>query len=255
LRCEQLRRLGGGVTGALAQLGAHLPSARARRLAQLLAGPLEESYRGVSRAFDDRGRARLWSHDALPSLRALLSPHWGPSRGWSPLRRMLYLDSRVWLPDDLLLKADKMTMAHAVELRVPFLDHPLVEHVWSLPDTMKVRGGDGKVLLRLAARGRVPRFVLERAKRGFATPTGAWLRTGMRELLHGALLGPRSLARDRFDLRYVERLLERHRRGADLSTELWPLLVLELWHSAAAVPRRRATRAAEAPTETRHAAS
>jgi asparagine synthase (glutamine-hydrolysing) len=147
----------------------------------------------------------------------------------SPLRRMLYLDSRVWLPDDLLVKADKMTMAHAVELRVPFLDHELMQHAWSLPDNMKIAGGVGKALLRRAARGRVPRPILERPKKGFSTPTAAWLRGGLRPLLHDALADARSLARERFDRRLVARLLARHQAGEDRSAELWPLLVLELW--------------------------
>src|SRR5262249_53424457 len=147
-------------------------------------------------------------------------------RGMTPLRRMLYLDTRVWLPDDLLVKADKMTMAHAVELRVPLLDHKLVELAWSLPDRFKIQRGAGKHLLRKAALGRVPRFVLERPKKGFATPTAAWLRTGLRELVRESLFHSRSFARDHFDLGYVRGLVERHEQGADLSTELWPLLVL-----------------------------
>ena len=74
----------------------------------------------------------------------------------SPLRRMLYLDTCVWLPDDLLMKADKITMSSALELRVPLLDHRLAEYAWSLPDGYKLRGDQGKWLLRRAARGRVP---------------------------------------------------------------------------------------------------
>jgi asparagine synthase (glutamine-hydrolysing) len=163
---------------------------------------------------------------------------------------MLYLDSRVWLPDDLLCKADKMTMAHGLELRVPFLDHHLVEHVWALPDRLKLAGGVGKALLRQAARGRVPRFVLERPKKGFGTPTAAWLREGLYELARGALLGPRSFTRDRFDVRFVAGLLERHRRGADFSTELWPLIILELWHAEfASSTSRRARAFSPAPPE------
>jgi asparagine synthase (glutamine-hydrolysing) len=152
---------------------------------------------------------------------------------------MLYLDTRVWLPDDLLVKADKMTMAHAIELRVPFLDHHLVEYAWSLPDRYKVRGSVGKYLLRRAARSRIPAAVLDRPKQGFATPTATWLRTGMYDLLRSSLTAHDSLARDRFDLRYVLELVEQHKSGrADWSAELWPLLVLELWHQQLARPQR-----------------
>ncbi len=169
---------------------------------------------------------------ATEIVQSLLRPYWEATRGMTPLRRMLYLDSRVWLPDDLLVKADKMTMAHALELRVPFLDHELMEHAWSLPDHLKIQHGVGKALLRKAARGRVPQAILDRPKMGFGTPTAAWLRGGMRELANDVLTDGRSLARERFDLGFVRALLARHQAGADLSAELWPLLVLELWHKS-----------------------
>ncbi len=189
----------------------------------------------------------------VPTVEATLSGHWHASRGWSPLRRMLYLDTRVWLPDDLLVKADKMTMAHALELRVPMLDHRLVEHAWALPDRMKLSGAVGKALLRRAAAGRVPRFVLERPKKGFGTPTAAWLRGGLYDLARSTLLGARAFTRARFDVRYVESLLARHRAGADFSAELWPLVVLELWHREF-IAGARALRVASPRQEAVHAA-
>ncbi len=241
-RLEALRqRLGaGGPALSLAsELLALVPHDKLRRAARLFGQPLEAAYRGVSRAFDDDIVVHLHNKMMQPHNKAageivqsLLLPHWEKTRGMTPLRRMLYLDSRVWLPDDLLVKADKMTMAHAIELRVPFLDHELMEHAWSLPDHLKIAGGVGKALLRKAARGRVPQAILDRPKKGFGTPTAAWLRGGMRELAHDALRGARSLARERFDLAFVDKLLERHQAGADLSAELWPLVVLELWHQS-----------------------
>src|SRR5207244_11457109 len=138
----------------------------------------------------------------------------------------------VWLPDDLLAKADKMTMAAALELRVPLLDHRLVELAWSLPDRFKRDGSEGKRLLRRAARGRVPESILHRRKRGFPTPAGAWLRGRLAPLLHEALLDRSSLARERFDRPFLDALIDRHVRGrADHADELWPLLALELWRT------------------------
>jgi asparagine synthase (glutamine-hydrolysing) len=241
-RLERWRqRLGGGAAALawLARLGARLPAPRLQRAAQAVALPLEDGYRGVSRAFDDDVVMRLHNNGmvqvhnkARDVLQRLLGPHWEATRGLSALRRMLYLDGRVWLPDDLLVKADKMTMAHAVELRVPFLDHELMEFAWALPDHFKIAGGVGKALLRRAARGRVPPAILARPKQGFATPTAAWLRGGLRPLAHDLLGDGRSLARARFDGGFVRALLARHEAGEDLSAELWPLLVLELWHRA-----------------------
>jgi asparagine synthase (glutamine-hydrolysing) len=249
---ERVRKLGGGLAEVAATLGMMLPSPRMRRAARLLELPLELGYRGVSRAFDDDARAELCHGAALPPPYALLAPHWAPTRGMSALRRMLYLDTRVWLPDDLLVKADKMTMAHAIELRVPFLDHKLVELAWSLPDRMKLDGVVGKALLRRAVRGRVPDAVLDRPKQGFATPAGAWLRTSLRDTARAALLDRGSLARERFDMSLIERLLTQHDAGQDRAAELWPLLVLELWRAEFAT----ATRArASADVETVYAAS
>jgi asparagine synthase (glutamine-hydrolysing) len=245
LLADRLRQLGGSSVERAAQLATHLPSPRMRRLARILEQPLEQSYRGVARALDDSLRTRLCGGDPGDAADRLLAPHWTQSRGWSPLRRMLYLDQHAWLPDDLLVKADKMTMAHGIELRVPFLDHHLVEYAWSLPDRMKVRGTTGKALLRRAARGRVPAFVLDRVKKGFGTPAAAWLRAGMADLTRDALFSRSSLARDRFDLRYLERLVSRHTAGEDLSAELWPLVVLELWHSQLCAPANRAAETTE----------
>jgi asparagine synthase (glutamine-hydrolysing) len=238
-RLERLRQaLGADAALAwLARLGGQLPSRKLRRVARALGLPLEAAYRGVARALDDDLIMRLHKngahrHPSAEVVRRLLAPHWEATRGMTPLRRMLYLDGRVWLPDDLLVKADKMTMAHALELRVPFLDHELMEHAWALPDRLKIGGGVGKLLLRRAARGRVPQAILERPKRGFATPTAAWLRGGLRALAYEALTDGRSLTSTRFDKGVVRRLLARHQAGDDRSAELWPLLVLELWHRA-----------------------
>ena len=257
LEAERLRRLGGRPLAALAGLAGQLPLQRLQRAARLLDRPLERAYRGVSRAFDDDLRAQLllggYGGDVADRL---LEPHWDRTRGLSALRRMLYLDARVWLPDDLLVKADKMTMAHAIELRVPLLDHKLVEHCWALPDRMKIRDGRGKWILRRAARGRVPESILTRQKKGFGTPTAAWLRSGLYDLAASSLLSRGSLAHDRFDAALIERLLQRHRAGeADFSTELWPLVVLELWHQQLLSPARRPAAPPQHREDTIYAAS
>jgi asparagine synthase (glutamine-hydrolysing) len=255
LRAQRVRQAGGSLLELGARAAGTLPMARLQRLARILGEPLEQSYRGVSRAFDDPAKERLLCgvDSAAAATHRLLSPHFARTRGESALRRMLHLDARVWLPDDLLIKADKMTMAHAIELRVPFLDHKLVEWAYGLPDHLKVRGRVGKWLLRRAAVGRVPQFILERPKKGFGTPAPAWLRSGLYELLRASLFASRSFARDRFDLRYVTTLVERHRAGADFADELWPLLVLELWHSGLAQPVRQPLR--RQPLEVVNAAS
>ncbi len=145
-----------------------------------------------------------------------------------PLGQMLHVDTRLWLPDDLLLVADKMSMAESVETRVPFLDRELVEYVESLPTAHKLRFGQRKAVLKRAMRGVLPASVIHRRERGFATPAGRWLRDDP-EVRRILLDAPR-IGRDHFDLGYVERLVENHRRGtADHTRQLFCLISLELW--------------------------
>jgi asparagine synthase (glutamine-hydrolysing) len=117
---------------------------------------------------------------------------------------MLYIDTKVWLPDDILLKADKMTMAHALELRVPFLDHKLVEFTAGLPAKFKLRGRWGKVLLREAMRGVLPEPILHRAKKGFPVPTEQWLRGPLKGYVRETVLAANSACRQYLDSKQGE---------------------------------------------------
>jgi len=151
----------------------------------------------------------------------------------SPLDRMLDVDLRVWLPDDLLMKMDKMSMAASVEARVPLLDHPLVEWAATLPPHLKVRGFSGKRLLKRLARRLVPREVVDRRKVGFTVPLSPWFRGPLRDLLTDTLLSAAAVGRGYFEPGPLRRLVEEHVAGRrDRARELWTLLSLELWHQA-----------------------
>jgi asparagine synthase (glutamine-hydrolysing) len=142
---------------------------------------------------------------------------------------MLYVDTKTWLPDDLLIKADKMTMATSLELRVPFLDHKVLEFAASLPPHFKLRGREGKRVLKHAFRDRVPAAILERKKAGFPVPYGRWLTTSLREFVHDTVLSSRATSRGYFRRDAVAAVLA----GPDSDTrarEIFSLLVLELWH-------------------------
>jgi asparagine synthase (glutamine-hydrolysing) len=150
-----------------------------------------------------------------------------------PLDRMLLADTLLWLPDDLLMKMDKMSMAASIEARVPLLDHPLVEWAARLPDRYKLNGMSGKVLLKSLARKLVPPEVVDRRKIGFQVPLAAWFRGPLRELLQEALLAPRATERGYYRPGVLQRLVADHLDGRrDRSRELWTLLSLELWHQA-----------------------
>jgi len=147
-----------------------------------------------------------------------------------PVNRMLYVDTKTWLTDDLLLKADKMTMANSVELRVPFLDHKVLEFAASLPGSYKVRGLTTKYVAKNALAKRVPREILERKKVGFPVPYASWMRTSLKGWLHDVLLDRTTLARGYFQKRTIEKLLSEDLRCGAYSKEIFSLAVLELWH-------------------------
>lgn len=145
------------------------------------------------------------------------------------LSKMLYVDTNTWLPDELLVKADKMTMANSVELRVPFLDHKVLEFAAGLPRNQKVRGWSMKYLAKKALRGHVPEEIIGRRKAGFPVPYRMWLRSSLRDWVYEILLDPKTLSRGYFQKRTVEELIQRNSSGADYSKELFSLVVLELW--------------------------
>lgn len=234
LLIERARALGGSAfDGALglALRGARHP--KLRRYLELARRPLERRYFGVGRAFDDALIARHFGPRALADLGERFEPLWRRTREAHPLHRMLYNDTKVWLPDDLLIKADKMTMAWAIELRVPFLDHELLESAWALPPQLKLRGRVGKHLLRLSMAGKLPEGILTRKKKGFPVPLTRWLRADLYEPCRERLLASNSIARQVLGPTALDQLLEEHHSGrVDRHQELWALWVLEEWRAA-----------------------
>jgi asparagine synthase (glutamine-hydrolysing) len=147
-----------------------------------------------------------------------------------PLNRMLYVDTKLWLPDDLLARGDKTSMATSVEARLPLLDHKLVEFAASLPQNMKVKGLTRKYLLKKVGRAWLPPEIISRKKKGFPMPISPWLRREARPFLRD-ILSPATLRRrGLFNRSFVERLLGEHESGfAEHGSLLWGLLSVELW--------------------------
>jgi asparagine synthase (glutamine-hydrolysing) len=250
---EKARALGGTIlseTLALSSRGPWRP--KLRRWLDRAAKPLEKRYLGVGRAFDDNLIAAHLGTGALDGLLQRLEPFWQRTRGLDPLHRMLYLDTAVWLPDDLLIKADKTTMAWSIELRVPFLDHELVESAWELPAGLKLKGRRGKHLLRIAMADKLPAEILTRPKRGFPVPLTRWLRGPLHGPCREQLLAAGSISRSLLGARSLQRLLEEHASGAvDRREELYALWILELWHRAFLGAGARERLAGAANTELR----
>jgi asparagine synthase (glutamine-hydrolysing) len=148
----------------------------------------------------------------------------------SLLNQMLYVDTKTWLPDDLLVKADKITMANSLELRVPLLDHVVLEFAASLPPDFKVRGRETKRILKGAFASVLPPEVILRKKAGFPVPYEKWMRCELRERTENILLSDRAADRGYFVPEEVRRLLQANRPGGKYSKEIFSLLIIELWH-------------------------
>jgi asparagine synthase (glutamine-hydrolysing) len=159
------------------------------------------------------------------------NPPFGAASGNSTLRRMLYFDQTSWLPDNLLERGDRMTMAASIEARVPFLDHRLAEHVSALPDGLRVRGLRTKWILRQAGRQLLPARIRKRPKVGFRVPVNEWFRGDMRGFLLDHLKGSSSLTRRYYDAAILDGVLDEHLKGRQNHEKLlWTLLNLEIWH-------------------------
>lgn len=148
----------------------------------------------------------------------------------SPLRRILYFDQASWLPDNLLERGDRMTMAASLEARMPFMDHELAAFVSSLPDEYRIRGRTSKWLLREGIKRFLPPSILERPKIGFRVPVDEWFRTSMREYLFDHLTGTDSRTAAYYRRPVLLRMLNEHAGGRQNHEKLlWSLLNLELW--------------------------
>lgn len=151
-------------------------------------------------------------------------------REWSTLQRMQDCDIETWLPNDLLVKADRMLMAHGVEGRVPFLDHRVVEFGLSLPDHLKVGGKNGKVFLKHWAEQFLPRQHLWGRKRGFTVPVRDWMRGELLQRLQRVLPAHPAIRRW-CDVAAVRRLLAAQERSGKFAQPLWNLLQFAVWHT------------------------
>ena len=144
--------------------------------------------------------------------------------------KLLYLDSKTYLPGDILTKVDRMTMANSLEARMPLLDHELIELVVGIPSNLKMKGLETKHILKKAMEGIVPDEILYREKQGFGVPIGEWINIQLRDRIVGDLGDRRTLERGFFNVGYIQTLLKEHSTGRrDHSHALWVLWMFELW--------------------------
>jgi asparagine synthase (glutamine-hydrolysing) len=226
------------VSGLLKFLGQLSGSYKLNRYSPLLGTPLEEYYYSRSSSptdFFNRERANIQGEEAFLSTkghRKLTESLFQSVVDADVLQKLLYVDTKTWLPDDLLIKADKITMANSVELRVPFLDHKILEFAASLPPHHKLNGREGKYILKRAIADRVPQSILQRPKTGFPVPYEGWIRKELKTFISDILLDRRTQQRGYFAPGVYEKLIAENSRHGTFPKEIFSLLVLELWHRA-----------------------
>jgi asparagine synthase (glutamine-hydrolysing) len=236
---QYFERLPGWMRRTAVAVGERLPSDRHSALlniSRLAKGFLssaelsfEERYRSYVEVFSshDIDRMSRVSGIARPDPIHAAFQH---ATGADGLNRMLAVDAETQLPDDLLLLTDKMSMATSLECRVPFLDHELVELAARIPESIKVRGGRLKHVLKESVAHLLPEDILERKKRGFGTPMGAWLRGELAPLRDSVLSESAVRARGLFDPARVRQLIEDHGQNRiDGTDRILALLNLEVW--------------------------
>jgi asparagine synthase (glutamine-hydrolysing) len=186
--------------------------------------------------FNDKEKSRLltgdvWMYTGCAPTDRVISAQLGNAGSAVPLSRMLYVDTKLWLPDDLLARGDKMSMAASIEARVPLLDHKVVEFAASLPSHLKIHTLTRKYLFRKLAQKLLPREIVHRKKQGFPIPISLWFRSEARQFVSDLLAPDTIRRRGLFDVSYVQSLLREHMSGtADRSAQLWALAMVELWH-------------------------
>ena len=235
---EVVAKFGGA--GLLGNKGRMLPDLM-RRLA---AG--EELFWGGTFIFDEVHKQRLLRPEARTRLAAArgneaLSSHsivrtdldrlLAVKPSADQLEQMIYAELKLRLPELLLMRVDKMTMATSVEARVPFLDHKLVEFAMGIPRNLKYRDGQTKYILKRALEGVVPDRIIKREKKGFGVPLNEWMLDRLGSFVEQPLFDSSLRRRELFDYGYIRQLLDAHRaRRADHSFFLWSLLNLSLWY-------------------------
>ena len=214
--------------GAIGQVLSSLAGdTKIRKYGDMLGRPLEWRYGGVGGLFSQAQAERL-----RPGAGGFNGVERAYERcaGLPPLTRMSYVDLKTWLADDLLVKADRMTMGNSLELRVPFLDHVLVEFASRLPAELKVQGSTTKYLLKKWAERLLPTEIVYRTKKGFPVPTKTWFRSDLAGFARETLLATEGPVRHFFSQPEVEHLLAIHQRE-NRSEQIYSLLVLDAWYN------------------------
>jgi asparagine synthase (glutamine-hydrolysing) len=224
--------------GVLRPLSEHLPHAAWGRnyLHNVSLDPVARYLDSVS-VFTSLNRKELYTSDFLSSVgtasyvNGLFHELAGHVTTGEAVDKILYIDSRTYLPGDILTKVDRMSMAVSLEARAPLLDHKLIDFVTGIPASLKLAGLETKYLLKQAVKDLVPKEILNRPKQGFGVPIQEWINQQLKSRIRDTLSDTRTRQRGYIKSDYLNVLLDEHERGRrDHSMRLWALLMFELWH-------------------------
>ena len=204
---------------------------RARRFVESAALPLPERYLEWVGIFRPSFLNELMIDTVVSDPADHFPGYFDSRQAADPIGQLLAVNMMSYLPGDLLVKTDRMTMANSLEARCPFLDHRLLEFACQIPSALKLKGMTTKYILKRALKGLVPEEIIWRKKHGFGVPVGRWFRTSLRDYIRDTLLSPEALGRGYFRPEALRLLVEEHISGKrDHGHRLWALLTFEVWH-------------------------
>lgn len=229
----------------LSQLTNFIPSSLLRNTADLLPAKYRRhaiALRSLSYKEDAMRWANWFSPFSLEEKAILLNdnsiwnnPYQNYSKkesGASSLSRMLYGDCKIWLPDNLLDRGDRMTMAASIEGRVPFLDHELVEYAFSIADKYKINGRDRKIIIKDIARKYLPNEIIDRPKIGFAVPLDSWFKGKLKDMSYDIILQKNGIVDLYFNKIFVKNILDDHvKNRKNNAIKIWTLLGISIWYN------------------------
>jgi len=231
-----LRRPVFGTLGWLYPKADWLPQIfRAKTLLTNLSLPSEEGYFHSLSWFDPKMKELLYQDPLKKALDgydafSVMKAYFDRTQGWDPLSRIQYVDIKTYLVDDILTKVDRASMAHSLEVRVPLLDHEVMEYAASIPPAYKLHNGDGKYVLKKALQGLLPSEVVTRRKMGFSIPLARWFRDSLKASFEERVFARDAFVSGLFDPSPIRQWWAQHQRGTrDYAYYLWALLVLECW--------------------------
>lgn len=192
-------------------------------------------YKDMSFYFTPENKKALYNSDMKKAVNgyssfSVLEPFFNRNTNPDSVTKAQYIDIKTYMTEDILVKVDRMSMAHSLEVRAPILDHKLMEFAATLPSDLKLNSQESKYILKKMNEKRLPYDILYRKKQGFRVPLAKWLRGGLRDYIHDTLFGPKSGITEYLNSGYIKKLWESHLTGInDHSSQIWNVFMFELW--------------------------